>query len=363
MQTQRNKNDFNGQNIYVGFDVHLKSWTVTIMTEHLTHKTFVQPPKPEILHQYLVENFPGAMYHSAYEAGFCGFWIHHKLVNLGINSIVTNPADIPTSEKEKIMKTDPRDSRKIARSLRNGDLQPIFIPSMETVQDRGLIRTRSTLVKDLSRFKSRIKSFLHLHGIEFPAAFSNTNTHWSNRFNKWLEGVVFSEQSGNLSFDTLLTQSKNLRASVLQVTRHIRTLSKTEKYRKQHELLRTIPGIGLITAMSILTEIETIKRFSNIDQFCGFIGLVPSTNSSGEKQIVGEITPRGHSFLRTAMIESAWVAARVDPELNRCFNVYCQRMEPNSAIIRIARKLVSRIKFVLTNECPYQKSVMKKTNL
>ena len=120
MKTQINKLDFTGQNIYVGFDLHLKSWSVTIMMEKITHKTFSQPPKPELLYQYLKKNFPGGNYHSAYEAGFCGYWIHNKLKSLGVNSMVVNPADIPTTNKEKVQKEDARDSRKIAKSLRRG---------------------------------------------------------------------------------------------------------------------------------------------------------------------------------------------------------------------------------------------------
>ena len=88
MQTQSNKIDFTGQNIYVGFDVHLKSWSVTIMTEKLTHKTFSQAPDPEVLYNYLSKTFPGANYYSAYEAGFCGYWIHNKLIEFGIKSMV-----------------------------------------------------------------------------------------------------------------------------------------------------------------------------------------------------------------------------------------------------------------------------------
>ena len=88
METQSNKLDFSDQNIYVGFDVHLKSWKVTIMTEKVTYKTFSQDPKPEVLYQYLKRNFPGGNYHSAYEAGFCGYWIHNKLKSLGINSVL-----------------------------------------------------------------------------------------------------------------------------------------------------------------------------------------------------------------------------------------------------------------------------------
>jgi transposase len=168
-----------------------------------------------------------------------------------------------------------------------------------------------------------------------------------------------TELSGQESLIALLNESKHLRTSILQVTKQINGLAKTDQYKKSVELLRSIPGIGLLTAMIILTEIETINRFANIDQFCGYIGLVPSTKSSGEKEVVGDITPRGHSKLRGAIIESAWVAARLDPALNKSYHDYCNRMESNKAIIRIARKLASRINFVLKNNQPYVYSVVK----
>ena len=76
MQTQRKELNFEGQSVFVGLDVHLKSWTVSIFTEKLHHKTFSQPPKAEILSDYLKFNFPNASYFSTYEAGFCGFWAH-----------------------------------------------------------------------------------------------------------------------------------------------------------------------------------------------------------------------------------------------------------------------------------------------
>jgi transposase len=357
MLTQSNKIDFKGHHIYAGFDVHLKSWTVTIMTEKLHHKTFTQPPKPEVLHHYLSKNFPGGIYHSAYEAGFCGYWIHNKLKDLGIDSMVVNPADIPTTGKEKVQKDDSRDSVKIARSLRNGDLNPIYVPTLSTLEDRGLVRTRASLVKDLARYKNRIKSFLYFHGIEYPEAFTNPRTHWSGKFTKWLEELILVDTSSQTSLNALLEQSKYLRASILSITKYIRHLSRTDRYKIWQELLRSIPGISYLTAMVILTEIETMDRFASFDQLCGFVGLVPSTKSSGEKDRIGELTPRGHSVLRNAIIESAWTAARLDPALNKNYHEYCKRMEPNKAIIRIARKLLSRIRFVLKNAQPYQHSV------
>jgi transposase len=359
MKTQSNELDFTGQNIYAGFDVHLKNWRVTIMTEHLTHKTFSQPPSPETLHQYMVKNFPGGIYHSAYEAGFCGYWIHNKLKSLGVNSIVVNPADIPTTDKERDQKDDTRDSQKIARSLRNNELRAIYVPSLKTLEDRTFVRTRSMLVKDVTRYKNRIKSFLYFHGIKIPDSFGNNSSHWSKLFIDWLENIEMTEKSGKDSLNIHITTVKNLRASLLQITKQIKELSKIEFYRENIELLRTIPGIGLITAMIILTELENINRFGNIDNLCGFIGLMPSKYSSGEKDITGNLTKRGHSVLRSAIIESAWIAARIDPALLKSYNSYCKRMEPNKAIIRIARKLVSRISFVLKNKQPYVCSIVK----
>jgi transposase len=184
-------------------------------------------------------------------------------------------------------------------------------------------------------------------------SFGKPQSHWSKRFNIWLESIELTEESGKITLRSLIHQSKNLRASVLDLTKQMQKLSQTEAYQNDVKLLRSIPGIGILTAMTILTELETILRFGNLDQLCCFIGLVPSTNSSGEKEITGDITPRGHTILRNAIIESAWVAVRQDPVLLKSHLDYCKRMDANKSVIRIAKKLLSRIKFVLKNKQPY----------
>ena len=96
-----NKLSFEGQDIYVGIDTGKKSWTVTILTEQLEHKTFSQPPSPETLVGYLHKHFPLANYRCAYEAGYFGFWIHESLTSQGVDCIVVHPSDIPTRDKER----------------------------------------------------------------------------------------------------------------------------------------------------------------------------------------------------------------------------------------------------------------------
>ncbi|NDP21112.1 MAG: IS110 family transposase [Paludibacter sp.] len=358
MQTQRKELNFEGQNIYVGLDVHLKGWNTSVFTDKLHHKTFNGPPKPEALKEYLSSNFPNGNYFSAYEAGFCGLWAHYRLEELGIHNIVINPADVPTTQKEQMHKSDPVDSKKIGRSLRANELTGIYIPRVETLEDRSLIRVRSTIVKDMTRIKQRIKSMLYFYGTEFPKEFENGNGHWSKRFIIWLKSIEFQYSTGTDSIQIWIKQAEQQRLILLEATRKIKELSKSEHYAKNIELLRSIPGIGLITGMTLLVEIEDIHRFENSDKLAGFIGLIPTCHSSGENESRGEMTPRRHKSIRKNLIESSWIAARRDPALSLSFSKLCFRMESTKAITRIARKLVNRIFFVLSNQKEYEYKIV-----
>ncbi len=350
--------DFNGQNVYAGIDIHLKSWKVTIMLGDREHKTFSQDPNAETLWNYLRKNFPGAVYHSAYEAGFCGFSAHRELAGFGIHNLVVNPADIPTTDKEKRQKEDKRDSRKIAKSLRNGELVGIYVPGKGMEELRGLVRYRKTLVKEISRHKCRIKSFIYFNGIQIPMELGGTSTHWSGRFTRWLSAVELSTVHGKMVLDDTVDTAELLRKKLLKVNRHLRQVVQNGEYSQQLRLLQSIPGIGLISAITLLTEMEDILRFRNLDQLCSFVGLVPSTNSSGEKENVGRITRRNNRFLRSILVEAAWMASRKDPSLLYSYALLCKRMEPTEAIIRIAKKLLNRIRYVMKNETEYVHSVL-----
>jgi len=357
MQTQSNTLSFEGKNIYVGFDVHSKDWKVSIMVEKLYHKTFIQQPSAEGLHKYLCTNFPNGKYHSVYEAGFSGFSDHFKLQKLGVNSIVVNPADVPTTGKEMIQKTDKRDSMKLVKGLYSGELKGIYIPRPETINNRLLLRTRAQFVKDLTRNKNRIKSQLHFLGIKYPEEFFNNKSHWSSRFMKWLQQLELEYPNAKVSLNLLVDQVVYLRSTLLKITRQIRELSISERYKENYTLIKSIPGIGLISGMTILLEIEDILRFPNSISFFSYIGIIPSTHSSGEKDSTGKITPRGHPILRNLLIECAWISVRQDPSLLKKHLDNCQRMAANKSIIHIARNLASRIRFVLVNKEVYKKGL------
>lgn len=353
MQQQFTKLDFSGQNIYIGLDTHLKSWHVSILGEHLSHKSFSQPPEAKILRNYLDKHFPSANYKCVYEAGFAGFSVFRQLQEIGIDCIVVNPADVPSKDKEKKGKTDKVDSNKLARSLRSGELDPIYIPSREGEEDRSLLRIRAKMIRDQTRSKNRIKSLLYYYGITISGS-----DRWSIQFIQWLNCVQLNSESGNISLKSMLLHLDNIKKIISELDKQIVNLARSEKYKTKVGLLKSVPGIGLLTSMTLLTELEEISRFKNLDKLCAYIGLVPNVYSSGDREIVGEMTNRGNGILRTALIESAWTAARKDPALMKKFNYLANKMEKNKAIIRIARKLLNRIRFVLRTEIPYQNSIV-----
>jgi transposase len=359
MQCKETKLNFNGQDFYVGIDVHHKQWRVTILGQEYEHKSMSQEPASQVLFSYLNRHFPQGIYHAVYEAGFCGFDICRELRAFGIDCKVVHAADVPTSEKEKQQKTDRSDSRKLARLLRDKAFEGIDIPNRAVESYRALNRQRFCLVKDMSRVKHRLKSLLFQFGVTIPARFDGSSSrNWSKPYLDWLDNLPVEEEALRKTLDNYLFEGKSLRQQVLQANRQLRELAHTDYFKENMELLISIPGIGLVTAITILTELYDIDRFSTLDQLCNFVGLVPSMHNSGENERTGKMIKRGRKMIKIMLIEASWDALRADPALMQKFNELTKRMNKNKAIIRIARKLLSRIRHTLQNREKYQLGIV-----
>lgn len=357
MQAQGTKLDFTNQDVYVGIDVGKKNWAIRILVDEHTFKPFTQQPEPAILANYLRRNFPGARYHVVYEAGYFGFWIYRMLKQEGIDCIVVSPGDIPTTHKDRRRKSNPRDAWRMARGLRSGELEPIYVPPQECLEDRTLVRTRSWYTRKQTRCKNQIKAILQFYGLRPHEGV--IEAHWSRRYIRWIEQLQMNSKSGDMALRHLIDELLYLRKEIAELTKQIRELSRTDRYRERIECLRTVPGIGLLSAMVILTELIDIHRFHTEDQLASFVGLVPDEHSTGEDETILGITRRHNAILRTVFTESAWTAIRNDPALMMAFTQYAHRMKKNVAIVRIARKLLNRVRFVLKNQQPYQIRLVK----
>lgn len=353
MSTQRKELSFKGQRIYVGIDVHKSIWSVTALMETGVQRTHTQKASAKELFEFLNRHYPEAEYIAAYEAGFTGFSTYYALKGYGIDCIVVNAADIPTTQYESVMKSDPIDSVKIAKTLRAGQLRGIYVREKDNLDDRSVVRIRKSIQTELCRYKIRVRHMLHSNGVEIPERFYKSAS-WSKAYMKWLREDVTLMSSTRISLDLLLDQVETVRKNLLKATLEVKHMSRRDKYRDSYDLLHTVPGLGTLTIMTLLTEIYDVSRFRNERQFASYLGLVPTCHSSGDRISHGEKTFRGNKMIGTALIEASWIAISRDEGLGLAYSNYRKRGQtPQEAIVRIARKISNIILSVLKNGEPY----------
>jgi|SRR5579885_517864 len=355
MRSKIKQLDFKGEKIYTALDVHKKSWRVTTGCKEFELEHYSQNPDAKLLTRHLKNMYPGAKHIVAYEAGFCGFGIQRSLKEEGIDCIVVNPADIPSSNKEKRRKHDKIDSRKIYKRLAAGDLEAIYVPPTAMEHARSLVRGRNRIVKDQTRCKNRIWGLLMFSGL--TADVDKPKQYWSRKFMESLKRLDCGSEPLRQALDLAIDEYLLIRQLLTKATKKVRELSSNKLFAEIQELLRSIPSIGLINAMVIHTEIEDISRFKTLDHLCSYAGIVPDLDSSGDKDKKTGITHRSNNYLREAIIESSWIIIRKDPAMLMLYKTYCARMNENKAIIKIARHLLSRIRFVWENQTKYHTGI------
>lgn len=341
--------------LYIGIDVHKKSWVFHYQTDLFDGKTITQPANPKTLVDWVTKNFPSHDVTCAYEAGFSGYSAARLFQKQNWNVLVVNAADIPRSQKQSIVKTDKIDCRNICKQLKNDALKSITIPEEQRESFRSLFRERNNFVEGLRHIKLQIKSYLMFCGITIPEEFDNAN--WSKNFIEWIKQQNHSFETGSLKIHFLLKRYDFMHQETLTISNQIRAYVR-KHYKKDFDLLRSVPGIGGITSSAILAELGDLRKFSRFDDLASIVGLVPGIYSSGDTTIVKGITPRAKKLLRSYLIEASWQAVRFDPVMQQYYRSHYGK-QPNKIIVKVARKLLSRVHAVIKTNTPYQIGVIK----
>ena len=344
---------YNNQNnktrsVFVGIDLHKESWHVTVLTaegEELFNGGI--RGRWDAL-QKILDRHRQYQIHAVYEAGFMGFWLYDVLMDYGIECTVTPPSLIPMEYGNRV-KTDRRDSKKLAYFLAKGMLKKVWVPSKEQRDHRQVIRRRRQLVHDRVRTQNRIKSTLRFYGIRIPEPVGK----WSRLYLINLKRIKFKDQWIQRSFDQLLATYTFQAMQVEQQTQLIKELSDTEGYREKVKILKSVPGIGVLSAMEVLLELGDIRRFSKGDKLAAYVGLTPSQYSSGEHVRMGRICKAGKNGLRATLIEVSWKLIAKDPAMREKYNNIKARAGGKRAIVAIARRLLLRVRCMLINKQPY----------
>jgi len=338
----------NGKTVNVGIDVHKVSWHVTALVEGIVVESATIKPSYRVLRKLLAP-YKDARIRIAYEAGFSGFNLYDELTGDGIECIVVPPSLLPVESGNRV-KTDKRDSRKLAEYLESPRLKKVYVLSKQERAHRQFVRTRRQLSNHRTDVMRQIKSLLLFHGL--PSIVGNKGF-WTRPVLRTLRSVAPDEYISS-SLNILIDLYEYLTQQVKHLTRAIRKLARTEKYARKVELLTSIPGVGVLSAMEILTELQDVSRFATADQIAAFLGLTPSQYSSGQHVRMGKITHAGNHRLRTRMVECSWIAIRKDPGLHKTYATIKKRRGGKRAIVAVSRKLIIRIRRILLDGVTYR---------
>lgn len=332
-----NQHDYSGKTVFVGMDVHKHKYVVTSMCEGVIAKRFTAIAEPAVLVDSLRRFFVGAELKSAYEAGFSGFGLHRFLVSQGVDNIVVNPASIEVSARDKV-KTDKRDSVKVAVQLSAGRLTGIQIPEESQEHKRVLTRVRLGLVKERGRLGNQIKSKLFQFGL-IPAGDQRI---MSGGWVKELREDRTLPQDLQIGIQCLANTWKYIDGQIKALDKRLAKQAKSEP--NIEAMYRSAPGIGPVSARVLANELGDMSQFANERGLFSFTGLTPSEHSSGDSRRQGHISRQGRSVLRKILVEAAWSGTKSDPALQAVFERIASHAGSKRAIVAVARKLIGRIR-------------------
>lgn len=346
----RNKINFKRKTVSIGIDMHKRSWHITALANgEIVLTVTLSKPNYDTFKKVLSQ-FKGNCVRIVYEAGPGGFNLYDQLTAEGIDCIVTPPSLIPTQSGSRV-KTDKKDSLKLAKLLESNMLKKVWVLAPEERAHRQLVRTRRQIVDHRSDVMRQIKSLLLFHGIEIPFS---SRQQWTGPFVRWLHEVDLGNEYLNRSLKILVELFDYLSVEKKKLTHEVVELGREEKYAQRIKLLKTIPGIGCLSAMEILVELQDITRFQTADEIAAYLGLTPSQYSSGEYVRMGHITHAGNDRVRTTLVESSWILIGKDPHMRSKYEDIKHRRGGKRAIVAVARNLSIRIRRMLLDLVPYQ---------
>ena len=287
----------------------------------------------------------------AYEASSCGFVLSDEARALGIGCEVLAPTKMEKSVQQRKNKNDDRDADDVVEKLRGhvlagNRLPTVWVPDLETRDDREVLRTRLALSEKQTQVKAQIQMLLKRHGLEKPRDLGSAR---SKEYRQWLEALSQCKSLGwgaRESLASLLRQLKGIEAEMENLEKLVKELGGRQRHKPIVEALMKEKGVGLLTALVYRTEIGQAGRFRRGRHVGKYVGLTPTSHESGEQNDrKGHISRQGPPRLRRVLCQASWVHVQHDPHARE---VYKKLVEKNPkkkkiALVAVMRRLAVRL--------------------
>ncbi|MFQ5592469.1 MAG: IS110 family transposase [Phycisphaerae bacterium] len=266
--------------------------------------------------------------------------IQRMLTQYGAGAGIDMTAEVLDARKiriiaESVCKCDRLDAQVLNDLARSNLKLPVcYMPDDEEFALREHLRARSDLVRMRTMLKNRVHAVLHRRGILAPTADLFTRT------GRTYLAQLKLEEAGRAILDRYLETMDQIHRAVEESTASLRELMRRPRWSKAAALLLTMPGIGLITALTILAELGDLTRFRSRAAVANYAGLVPIIRDSDQKHFAGGISHRGSNHLRAVLGEAAWMAFPRVPVYRHLFERIEQKKNKATAIVAVARRML-----------------------
>lgn len=330
-QSQVREVSFEGP-VWVGVDVHKKTYAVAIRDSRGTVKSFCMEADDEGLLAKL-QRLPNQIAKVVYEAGPCGYHLYRTLRAAGLPALVAAPSRIPRPVTRSA-KTDSLDCRKLAEYAARDMLVPVFVPEEQEAGVRTLQRRRHALTDLQRKTKQHIRALLLEKHLPEPAGLDT----WSGSAVNMLKALR-TDLDTRFTLESLLRELDFLCAERKRIDEAVAScLSEVQKQRVAN--LQTVPGVGPTLARTFTTEIFQPERFPDENRLASYVGLAPVVHQSGQSGMRATLVCTGQRRLRSLLIECAWQHKSRDAGAAALYKRVLSRTSlPQKAITAVARRL------------------------
>lgn len=297
--------------IHVGLDVHKDSITVATAEPGRLPGRVIGKVVHDLakLLKTLAKVGGADQLHVVYEAGPTGYGLQRALQAKGYSCEVIAPSQMPKRPAASRVKTDGRDSVELAECSRAGQLRAVWIPDPADEAIRDLSRAREDAVNGRTKVRQQLKAFLLRHDKRFGG-----KTSWSKTHYRWLSEQNCGVGASQVAFTEYLLAVQAADERVQRLSQALQDSISGWRFEAVVAALQALRGIDVISAIGLVAEIGDLSRFEHPRKLMGYLGLVPSEHSSGERLSRGSITKTGNAHARRLLTEAAWnyrFAARI----------------------------------------------------
>lgn len=287
---------------FVGLDTHSGSTSVGVADPGRDPPRFLGTVGPSCneLQKALRKVGPPSKVSIYYEAGPCGYTLARHLIKAGYRCHVVAPSRIPRRPGDRV-KTDRRDSLTLASLARAGELMPIYVPDERDEAIRDLCRARIDAVRARLKARQQLKALLLRHGKSYTG-----KTSWTAAHERYLATVSFAHRAQQIAFEEYRQAVSEANDRVQRLTASLSQELQSWRLRPLVEALMCLRGIDETAGITVAAEMGDLRRFARPREIMGFLGVVPSEHTSGERSRRGRITKTGNSHARRVLVEAAW---------------------------------------------------------